>query len=621
LKLPGKPDSPELLLEVPVPMSIPRSVLHLAIVMGFWVAIYATSLSSPVLLDDTDTVHAEAVREMVQSGDWVTLKINNGFRYLEKAPLMYWMSALCVSCLGLSEATVRFPVALAHLALAVLIWRMGKRFWSERVGFYAALMYITSLGPYAFTRIFHPDVILTFFIAFALYCYLQVYFDEVPAPRQIWPLDWRCMGVYASAALAVLTKGLIGVIFVGMVVLGHLLLSGSWRVLKRLQIVPGVVVFLLVAAPWHLAAGFSNKGFFWFYFVNEHFLRYLGLRYPNDWAAMPVWLFWILLLVWFFPWTAFGWGLVRTFPRSLRPPSPLAQVNLFLYGWALLILIFFSFSTTQEYYTFPALPAIALLLGQVLAWLESPQGATEQRKGVIGVAVFASVCVILAGGLLGLAWLGKASAGARELSDTIVANPDRYLITFGRMQEFTPATFGQLSTIIYQTAAVLVIGPLAALLASFRKRWNVVAFFLALMMVGVLYSYRSAMLSFEPILTSKDLARVIKHHYQPNDRIVVNGIYEKGSSLNFYSGHQVSVLNGFFGNLWYGSYFPDAPPIFYDDPSFLKLWASRQRVFFFSDAGDLKPFLEKHPDFSYRELAESGGKKLLVNWPQGDGLE
>ena len=615
----GRPDA-----RVPVPevlsnMSMNQKVLHLAIVMGFWAAIYVISLSSPVLLDDTDSVHAEAVREMAQSGDWITLKINNGIRYLEKAPFMYWMSALCVSLFGLSEWTVRFPVALAHLALAFLIYLMGKRFWGERVGFYGALIYITSLGPYAFTRILHPDVILTFFITVALYCYLQVYFDEDPSPAQFWPLDWRCMGLYVSAALAVLTKGLIGMIFVGLVIFVHLLLSGRWQVLRRLQIIPGVVVFLLVAAPWHLAAGFSNKGFFWFYFINEHFLRYLGLRYPNDYAAMPVWLFWILLLAWLFPWTAFGWGLVRTFPRSLSPPSQSAQVNLFLYAWALLILIFFSFSTTQEYYTFPALPALALLLGQVLVGLESPQGAADQRKGVMGIAVFATACLIVAGGLIGLAWLGKAAADAKDLSETIVANPDKYLITFGRMQEFTAATFGPLATIIYQTAAFLVIGPLAALWASWRKRWSLTAFFLALMMVGVLYSYRAAMLSFEPIITSKDLARVIEYHYQPNDRIVVNGIYEKGSSINFYTGHQLFVLNGYFGNLWYGSYFPDVPPVFYDDASFLDLWASEQRVFFFSGSSDLKPFLEKHPDFSYHILAESGGKKILVNWPEVGG--
>ena len=599
-------------------MPIPHRFFYLAVLTAFWGAVYVTSLSSPLLLDDTDTVHAEAVREMVQSGDWVTLKINNGVRYLEKAPLMYWLSAICVSSFGLSEWAVRFPLALAHLLAAFLIYWMGARFWSVRVGFYGALIYITGLGPYAFTRTFHPDVILTFFITLAFFFYLQVMFNPDPRRMRIGPFDLRCMGLYASAALAVLTKGLVGIVFVGMIIFVHLLLSGRWDVLKRLQIVPGILIFLIIAAPWHLAAGFSNKGFFWFYFINEHFLRYLGLRYPNDWAAMPVWLFWILLLVWLFPWSAFGWGLVRNFPKTIRPQSQSAQVNLFLYLWVLLILLFFSFSTTQEYYTFPTFPASALLLGQVLSWLESPEGARDHRKGVIGIAVFAAVCVIVAGGLLALAWLGGGSAGVGDLSETIVANPDRYLITFGLMQELTPASFGQLAGIVYPTAAMLIVGPLAALMASLRKRWNLTAFFLALMMVGVLYSYRSAMVAFEPVLTSKDFARVIESHYQPNDCIVVNGIYEKASSINFYTGLQLSVLNGYWGNLWYGSSFPDAQQIFYDDTSFLKLWNSDRRVFFLNDTNGLKAFLDRNPDFRYRVLAENAGKKILVNWPDAN---
>ena len=167
----------------------------------------------------------------------------------------------------------------------------------------------------------------------------------------------------------------------------------------------------------------------------------------------------------------------------------------------------------------------------------------------------------------------------------------------------------------------MIVGPFAALLAGLRKRWNLAAFFLALMMVGVLYSYRSAMVAFEPVLTSKDFAGVIQRQYQPNDRIVVNGIYEHSSSLNFYTGLQLSVLNGYFGNLWYGSYFPDAPQIFYDDASFLELWNSRERVFFFCEDNDLKAFLEKNPGFKYRVLAEGGGKKLVMNRQNGTGRE
>lgn len=594
-------------------VSLRKEVVSYSIFIVLWAAIYAVSLSRPVMLDDTDTVHAEAVREMAQNGDWVTLTINNGVRYLEKAPLMYWLSAISVRLFGLYEWSVRLPVALFHLLLAFLLYGFGKRFWDKRVGFYAGVAYLTSIGPYAFTRILHPDVILTFFIASALYYYLQVALEPQGRVLRFGPLDLRCMAIYASAALAVLTKGLIGIIFVGAVIFVHLALSRQWDVLKRLQIPQGIALFLLIAAPWHLAAGLANPGFFWFYFVNEHFLRYLGLRYPNDWAAMPVWLFWLLLLAWLFPWVAFAGGLGRIVPKTLRPSSISERANLFLFIWLLLIMTFFSFSTTQEYYTFPALPAFFLILAQAVSWFASPEGAADRRKAMIGVGTMAICCVVAATGLVGVAWLGQSGGAIADLSETMVAAPDRYLITFGIMEEFTPATFARLTSIIYVTAIILIAFPAAAWWFGYKKRWSLAVATLCLMMIGFFGCYRSAMISFEPILTSKQFVPTIEERYHPGDRIVVNGIYEWSSSLNFYSGIQLSVLNGYFGNLWYGSYFPDAPKIFLDDAEFLDLWSSDKRVFFFSEARLLDDFMKKHPDFSYHLLYESGGKKLLVN--------
>lgn len=590
-----------------------QNLWHFAVLVVTWGVIYGVALSSPVMLDDTDTVHAAAVREMAQSGDWVTLTINNGVRYLEKAPLMYWLCALSVKVFGLAEWTVRLPVALFHLLLAFLLLAFGRRFFDHRTGFLSALIYLTCIGPYAFTRILHPDVILTFFVTLALYCYLRVDLQPDDPAARLGPLDLRCMGIYAASALGVLTKGLIGVIFVGGLIFLHLLLTGRWALIKRLQVLPGIPVFLAIAAPWHLAAGLANPGFFWFYFVNEHFLRYLGLRYPNDWAAMPVWLFWALMLVWLFPWTAFLPGLIGSFPRSLRPNGTSGQVHLFLFLWAFFILTFFSFSTTQEYYTFPALPAFCLLLGQAVARMFARGEAAEQRRGVIGLGVLAGFCLAVAAILVVLAWMGHGEGSAGELSETLTADPGRYLITFGLMQEFTVATFGGLVPVITLTAVILVVFPPLAWWSGARGRWRHVLVCLVFMMVGFFHCYRWAMQSFEPVLTSKQFVPVIREVFRPGDRIVVNGIYEWSSSLNFYSGIQLTVLNGHFGNLWYGSYFPDAPKIFLHDEEFLRLWSSSQRVFFFTENGRFRTFLQRHPEFPHVVVMESGGKRLLVN--------
>ena len=133
-------------------------------------------------------------------------------------------------------------------------------------------------------------------------------------------------------------------------------------------------------------------------------------------------------------------------------------------------------------------------------------------------------------------------------------------------------------------------------------------------MMGVLQCYHGGMIAFQPILSSSGLAQTIQSQYRPEDRIFINGVYERGSSINYYTHIQVSILNGHFGNLWYGSFYPDAPHIFYDDDSFLELWGSRQRIFLFSEDQPFEKFLRKHPDFNYRLLAREGEKKVVVNW-------
>jgi hypothetical protein len=290
------------------------------------------------------------------------------------------------------------------------------------------------------------------------------------------------------------------------------------------------------------------------------------------------------------------------------------RINVFLYLWILFILTFFSFSTCLEYYTFPTLPAFALLLGQALAWIDSSDREASQRTAIAGTAVLAGLGILASAALFLLAWMGRSAGEAASLSNTLTLNPDKYAFSFGHLHDLTPATFGLLYPLVLRTALLFLIGPVLAFIAALRKRWRLCALCLALMMAGLLHSYHSGMIAFEPVLSSRPLAKVIQYHYQPGDRIVINGIYEKGSSINYYTAIQVSILNGHFGNLWYGSFHPDSPDIFLDDKSFLKMWNSGHRVFLFSEQEPLDAFLARSPGFAFRTLASEGGKKVLINW-------
>src|SRR6202030_218958 len=207
-------------------------------------------------------------------------------------------------------------------------------------------------------------------------------------------------------ALNVLTKGLIGVVFPCGIIFIFLLLARDLRHLLKMRLFSSTLVFLLVAAPWHFLAALRNppagqaKGFLWFYFVNEHFLRYVGKRYPVDYGTFPLVLFWGMILVWLLPWSTFlpqaiGQVKLRLLRTAETRKSPEAALLLF-FVWAIVILLFFSFSTRQEDYLAPALPALALIVGNWLAReSESAYGSDLARSARISAPVFLVVGLLI----------------------------------------------------------------------------------------------------------------------------------------------------------------------------------------------------------------------------------
>ncbi len=615
--------------------------IYPVVLIALWLSIFIGTITRPALFDDADSFHAEAVREMVLSGDGVTLRLDNGIRYLEKAPLMYWLAALSTSAFGFHDWAIRLPVGLFSLFLILLVYRFGTRFFGETAGFYSGTVIATCLGHYAFTRIFLPDVLLAFFLTFCLYAYARITIEKVE-PEKIGPVDLWCGAFYASLAFGVLSKGLIGIIFPGAIIFFHILFTGNWKVLKRLQAGYGIIIFLVVAAPWHVAAALVNRDFLWFYFIREHFLRYLGLRYPKDYGTVPPLLFSGLLLVWLFPWSAFMWRLVRDFPGSmlLRRLSEIrAAVNgrktragkespyefagapdgrenllLLLFVWIGTVLLFFSFGTTQEYYSFPVLGAFSVLLGKAMADFDS--GKVSRKPGLIGLGVMAALTFLLGAAMIAL--IGPESGPTPGLSHTLTVNPKYYNLSFGHLHDLTAKTFSDLAPLVYRAAGLLIAGPTTAFLLALKKRWKLSYAVLAIMMIGLCHVYNAGMIAFEPVLSSRELARVINTHYRPGDEIAINGCYEKGSSLNYYTGRQVCVLNGAFGVLWYGLGDKSAPKLWLKEGELLDKWKSGKRIFLFSECKDLKKFLGRHPDFNYRILSKNGEKEVLVNWNKGE---
>jgi 4-amino-4-deoxy-L-arabinose transferase-like glycosyltransferase len=579
-----------------------------------WAVVYVPGLWTPPLLDDADSVHAEAAREMLVRHEWSTLYID-GIRYLEKAPLLYWGMAASYKVFGVTDWAARLPLILGTLALSLATYSLGKRTLGQDAGFWAGIVITISVGPYLFTRILIPDMLIALWLTLGLDFFLRTLDEEPPSRLSCW-------GFAAAAALNVLTKGLIGIVFPAAIAGIYLILTGNVKHLRRMRVVSNTLVLLLIAAPWHIAAAIENppagqaRGFLWFYFVNEHFLRYLGKRVPHDYDTVPLLVFWGLLFLWLFPWSAFlaqSLALVPHRWRKFRGPLTRKQSACLLYAiWAAVILLFFSFSTRQEYYAIPALPALALLIG---GWLQdendSPAGSSLRRAGRIGAAVLAVIGALVFATTVFLLAQSKTTAPDADLADLLKKNPSEYALAFGHIFDLTPRALGMFRLPLASFGIGLFVGTVMNLLYRRRNRALAANSALTIMMVVALFAVHQGLVMFSPILSSKKLADAVEQEFRPGDVIVSYGTYEDASTLNFYVRQPIHVVNTRTeGDMYYGSLFPDAPQIFDNDASFAALWKGPRRVFVWVEEDHIPPVIQQTGSY---QLARSGGKLILMN--------
>jgi 4-amino-4-deoxy-L-arabinose transferase-like glycosyltransferase len=570
------------------------------LLLAIWVAVFFLALFSPSLLDDADATHANAARTMALSGDWVTLRVD-GIRYLEKPPLPYWMVAGCYRVFGLNAFATHLPSAIFVLLLMWLAWRWALRAYGSRAAFYAALSMETAAGVFLFTRIFIPEVILTFLIAAALYAFL-LGMENCRAAHFYM--------AYAALALAVLTKGLIAPGFVLGALLPYLFLTGEWRRWREFRIFSGALVFLAIAAPWHILAALRNPGeghpgaipapgnvhgFLWFYFVNEHWLRFLGQRYPHDYNKLPGVLYWTLHLVWLFPWSLWlpavmRWGLScwRAFRVSSSQSAQLTfaqKTTCLLFCYSAFILIFFSLSTNQEYYTFPAYFPLLVLTA---AGLASQENSGAFRGWVTGAhAVFTATGIAVAA-ILGYGlWASRSLPFVSDIGSLLAhRGVGDYTLSMSHFFDLTTESFAALRLPALIAAVAFAYGPVIAW--WLRSRRNDVG---ATVCVGItsavfLIAAHIALVRFEPMLSSRALADTFNRYTAPaaadaSAELLLYGDQSYGSSVIFYTGRQAFLVNGRTSSMIWGSDYSDAPRIFLTDANLKARWGQGPRKFLF----------------------------------------
>ena len=575
-----------------------------------WILTQIAGLFSPPLLDDVDAIHMEAAKEMALRHDYVTLYVD-GIRYLDKPPLPYWLGAFSAQLFGPHDWAIRLTLAITVLILTLLLYDVGRRWFNERAGLYAACAFATAIGPYIFTRFFIPDVMLALWMTLAAEI-IQRMFQAI---EQRGRATWRqaaAFGVVCTAA--VLTKGLIGIVFPVALLVLYATVTKRPRALLRARLGLASIVFLLTALPWHILAAIRNaasgesKGWVWFYFVNEQINRYLNKRIPHDYDKVPLLTFYLLLIVWLLPWGIFLVGAVCRRGQT-RNTSRLSDYQLLLLLWAALIVGFFTFSTRQEYYTLPAVPALALLVGAWLAQAETSAEHARWAKRCSGVLFGLGILVALVCGYLAIA--SPAPRLGAELYEELLKHPEDYRLSFGHLFDLTTTAFGFFrAPLVGVTVSILLTMGLAFWL-RLKGRGYGSNLTLAIGMCAVLACVHQGLKIFYPILGSEPLAQAIQRQWQDGDTVILDGEYSNGSSINFYLSQPVYMLDGRVNNLWYGSLYADAPHRFETAATFIPLWQSSRRIYFVThDLARTEGWIHDHGG---EIIAHAGGKYVVLN--------
>ncbi|MDF2867139.1 MAG: arnT 2 [Gammaproteobacteria bacterium] len=361
-------------------------LLWLILLIG---GLYSLFLASRFLAVPDEARYVEIPREMLETGDFITPHLNY-IKYLEKPPLFYWLQAGAIKLFGYNLWAWRLPTAILAILGCLMTYVTGRALYNRTTAWFSSIILASSLLYFIMGHYVTLDMAVSVFISATLLSFILAM--QFPAGRLRRYLLWS---MYFFAALALLTKGLIGIALPGLVIFAWLLINNEWRQLKRFYWFSGIGLFLVIALPWHLLMQLNNPEFFHYYIIEQHILRYTTLLAKH---YQPAWWFLLILLLGFFPWT--GLLFQALCQRLIKNWRGLKQdkITLYLLLWFGLILGFYSFSNSKLIpYILPIWPAMALLTGH---YLTEQLSKTINRGIKINWLIIIATSILLAIGLM-----------------------------------------------------------------------------------------------------------------------------------------------------------------------------------------------------------------------------
>jgi 4-amino-4-deoxy-L-arabinose transferase-like glycosyltransferase len=504
---------------------------------------------------------------MVASGDWLTPRLN-GYKYFEKPALQYWATAAAFSAFGQNDWSARLWPGLTGFLGVLLVFWAGTRLFGPAPGLYGAAVAASSAFYVSIGHALSLDMALTFFLSLSVFAVALAQRDGAQATEQ---RRWM-LAAWAAAALAVLSKGLIGIVLPAGAVALYMLAQRDWKMLARLHIVKGGLLFLAIAAPWFVAVSRANPEFFHFFFIQEHFERFLTKehgRYQPAWYFIPVLLAGVLpWVVGLFPGLWHGW---------VRAPAEKFQPQRFLLAWCVVVFVFFSASGSKlASYILPIFPALALLIGRYLA--EAGPRTTMAQAAL----------ATLAGAALAIASPLALRMAGPELPAELLARYVPWLAAAGIALAVAGATSAWLSLKRRPTAAVLVLA------------------------CGGLVSAQAVLSGHEELSTvysAYHIVQKIRDQLRPDTPFFVVDTFDH--TLPFYLGRTVTMV----------SYKDElAQPIGWEPQKFLpdlaafaRAWEGEREAYAMFNPRDLPAFLKAYPE--PMQIVAEDPRRVIVRKP------
>ena len=510
-------------------------------------------LGNVPLIDPDEGRYAEIPREMLERGDFITPTLNY-VKYFEKPPLLYWLNAASINLFGLNEFAARLPSALSGLATVLATYIIALRLFDRRTALFAALFLATTAGFVIQSRIILTDVLLTFCLTSALGAFI------IAARRDKWHhgggATWYLF--YLFSAFSVLSKGLIGIVFPVGIIFFYILITSEWRILVRMRLASGMLLFLAVAAPWFVVVSHRNPEFASFFFIHEHFERFTSTvhgRYQPFWFFLPV------LAGTMLPWSFFIPGALGRAWRDRHHES--GQAALFLLIWTLLIFLFFSISGSKLIpYMLPIFPPLAILIAIRFNMIFEGRG----REIKLSIIILGGTLILLGALAIGYSHLPQATAILATMLPSLAAPLKQFVTNAPIVTTAAGVTIG----LLFLAQGVFLFGSTGNNPARIVIVLCLGSFLLEILVPQLIMG------SIAQTESPRELALKARSSTGPDTRIVTFGPMQ---AVSWYTGRRV-LVTGKLDELEFGSKQGDQRSWFPDRGALLELWSGQDHVLF-----------------------------------------